>query len=205
MQPHRTAGAPQNATVAGNDSSSAPLTWQPGVGPNNDPPPDCASAPKAPDGAKSEGAVQGDLPPTAGYPIENVPVAKEYEIPANSLTSFEGLVYYTVLPSSYTLYRVIGKGSSPVTEWWTGYVPPHSKAVWRSQLAVPGQWNGASCLVKYEVGSDGIKAWVGQASPQPDGVAGWYLAGGGWQFFVPEPAKQIKKDSLKYAPISWAH
>jgi hypothetical protein len=202
VQPHHTTGqVPQNATVA----TSAPLDWHAGVGPNNDPPTDCANALKAANGSQSEGATKGDLPPSAGYPIESVPVAQEFEIAARSLASFEGLVYYTVLPADYLLYRVIGKDSYPVSEWWTGYTPPLSKAEWRSHLAVRAEWNGASCLVRYKVGADGIKAWVGHASPQADGLAGWYLAGGGWQIFVPEAGKQISKDTLEYATIPWAH
>lgn len=205
LHSHRATG--QNRQDAkGGSGKSGPvpqLKWEQGLGLSNDPPPDCASAPRAPSGSKSDGAVKGGAPSTAAYPIENALVAKDYEISAKSLADFEGLVYYAVLPAHYTLYRVIGKDSNPLGEWWTGYLPPHGKAEWRSDLAVLAEWNGASCLVKYEVGADGIKAWVGKAAPQPDGAAGWYLKGGGWQVFVPEPAEQITKDTLRYAPIPW--
>jgi hypothetical protein len=204
VQPHQTARQiPLGLNISSNDSADAALHWEQGTGSTNDPPSDCASAPRAVEGSKSEGAIQGDLPPTAAYPIENVRVSKQDEISAKDLASFEGPVYSTILPAGYTLYRVIGLKSSAVSSWWTWYSPPPSKAEWRSRLAVPAQWNGASCLVKYKVGARGIKVWIGQASPQPDGAAGWYLKGGGWQVYVPKPSNQITRNALSYARIPW--
>ncbi len=200
--PHR---SQQPAIIVTNPISSASaLSWHSGVGPDNNPPTDCADTPRAPAGSKSLGSVKGSAPDTVAYRAAHSVDDPTLEIDDNNLKSFEGPVTYALIPNDSVIYRVIGKGGDPIGHWWTNYPPPPREAEWRSELAVLAQWNGASCVEKFKVTKKQFAVWLGLVAPQSDGARGWYLKGGGLQIFVPSPKDEIEKQRIEYAHVPWA-
>lgn len=191
-------------------TTSAPerpqLQWQVGIGEVNDPPSDCAVVPAAPKGTRSEGSKQGEPSPAKdtkrGLPSSWQP---DYDIFNSELKTFSGRVIPKQYHQGSKLYRVIGERGNPAGAYWSTKPPPSTEAEWRSKLAVLAEWNGASCVERYIVGKEGLKAWVGRVAPQKDGIEGRYLPGGGSQVFVPSASRQIDRHRIQYSRTLWVH
>lgn len=86
---------------------------------------------------------------------------------------------------------------------------PESKAVWRSNFAVPKYWNKNGQYVEYTVKEDGLPVWEGKVATQlakdKDGVdiESWIVKGGGNQLFSPNALEDIPNDlPVKLTPWS---
>lgn len=170
------------------------------------PPDSCAMTPPGPKDAPTPGEVEGAAPSNPGI-VHRVPPKwpAQFGFASTETANFSGEIKPRELKAGAVVYRVIGSGGNPQGAYWANVPPPATEASWRALNAVFLSWNGASCVEKYTVPSrHSLFVWEGRAGPQPDGGRpGFYLAGGGWQYWVPAAASQFDGALIQYSPVHW--
>lgn len=150
---------------------------------------------------REPGAIPGNLPPhDVDPPVQ--PADPRFQIQPEDVDTFAETPKFETLPPGTKIYRVVGKGNDPAGRFWSLDPPPATESQWRAGAAVRNNWNGDGGYVMHEVGPGGLKVWKGAAAPQPAGVDGYYLPGGGTQLYVPEG--QINPATLNVTRTPWS-
>ena len=166
----------------------------------------CAVVSPAAKGEPTDGETPGPVDLTPGRPDprpQNWSV--EFQIPDEHVKNFRGRIQPRTLKAGASLYRLIGSGANPAGDYWSNLPPPGTEQQWRTIYAVFSWWNGASCVERYVVPRHHeLKVWEGTAGPQKDeGRSGYYLVGGGWQYWIPGSMSQIDSSQIQYAHAPW--
>lgn len=140
---------------------------------------------------QQDGTVKTSAPP--GTPLPPIPLQSPGfpDLPASQTPNFTTAQPVNVPPGT-TLYRVLGSPSGAVGSYWTPN-PPTTEQQWRADNAVGG-WNTGIVMAVVQVPADGVKAWMGAASPM-DGQSG-----GGTQLWAPRGALV----PTQMVPAPWA-
>ncbi len=154
-------------------------------------PPASTTNPQATSEVQQDGTVKTSAPPGAPLPPISLQSPGFPNLPAKETPKFNTAQPVNVPPGT-TLYRVLGNPGGAVGSYWTAN-PPTSEAQWRGDNAVGG-WNAGLLMAVAQVPAEGLKAWMGAASPM-DGQSG-----GGTQFWTPRGACIPSQ----LAPAPWA-
>jgi uncharacterized Zn-binding protein involved in type VI secretion len=125
---------------------------------------------------QQDGTIKTSAPP--GTPLPPITLSQPGwpNLPAAQTPNFT-TAQPTDVPPGTPLYRVLGTPGGATGSYWTPN-PPASESQWRADNAVGG-WNAGVVMAVAQVPANGLKAWMGAASPmggQP---------GGGTQLWTP--------------------
>jgi hypothetical protein len=107
------------------------------------------------------------------------------ELPDNVAKTFGADAQPVNLPEGTKLYRVIASDNGAGGSYWSTDPPPATEGAWRASSAVTDEFNGDGGYVQTTVPRGGANVWSGPTAPQPAGIPGNSLPGGGNQIWVP--------------------
>jgi uncharacterized Zn-binding protein involved in type VI secretion len=157
-------------------------------------PPATTTSPQPTAELQQDGTIKTSAPPGGSLPPIPLSSPGFPTLPPKETPNFATAQPVNVPPGT-TLYRVIGDPSKAAGPYWTPDLPT-DEAAWRQSAAV-GNWNAGSLLAIAQVPAEGLKAWMGAASPQDGG-----LLGGGTQLWT--PAGSLVPGAITQSPWSSA-
>ena len=132
------------------------------------------------------------------------PAGEKHNLPYEINETFSGKPKPKILPSGTKIYRIISDTNNPNGAFWL-YNLPDSEEAWRDLFAVKNKWNSNGYYVKYEVGSEGLPVWEGNAATQSFAIEGdnrWIRRGGGQQLFIPS-SREVIPYNLERKTTPW--
>lgn len=105
------------------------------------------------------------------------------ELPEEAEQTFDGSVTPFTMEKDKTYYRIVGKESVPLGDFWIEKIPS-SEEQWRRDYAVKRTWNGNHGVVEFTPAED-IHGWRGRTGAQRASSGDGYMPGGSEQIWVP--------------------
>jgi len=135
---------------------------------------------------ESEGSLVIDKKDSARVPVNEAKVDKQgspVELPEEAEQTFDGSVTPFKMEKDKTYYRIVGKESVPLGDFWIEKIPS-SEEEWRRDYAVKRDWNGNHGVVEFTP-TDDIYGWRGPTGSQRASSGDGYMPGGSEQIWVP--------------------